>query len=160
LRGKDLERDQHPPHSEALRFDHVTLEFPGSRRPAIEAVSFQVERGRFVAVIGPSGCGKITILNLAAGLLSPILGRVHFDDEPVNAVNAEAAYVTQQAQEFSARLIQRCAGVEVQAPPARPAGLLGRLRAWWTRLLSTRQKPSATGDSATREAGDDTVQAQ
>lgn len=92
-----MSNDQRPPHSEALRFDHVTLQFPGSRRPAIEDVSFQVERGKFVAVIGPSGCGKSTILNLAAGLLSPTLGRVHFDGEPVNAVNSEAAYVTQQA---------------------------------------------------------------
>lgn len=92
-----MSNNQRPPHSEALRFDHVTLQFPGSRRPAIEDVSFQVERGKFVAVIGPSGCGKSTILNLAAGLLAPTLGRVHFDGEPVNAVNSEAAYVTQQA---------------------------------------------------------------
>jgi NitT/TauT family transport system ATP-binding protein len=92
-----LSNNQRAPHSEALRFDHVTLEFPGSRRPAIEDVSFQVERGRFVAVIGPSGCGKSTILNLAAGLLAPTLGRVHFDGEPVTGVNSEAAYVTQQA---------------------------------------------------------------
>jgi len=92
-----LSNNQRPPHSEALRFDHVTLPFPGSRRPAIEDVSFQVERGKFVAVIGPSGCGRSTILNLAAGLLSPPLGRVHFGGEPVNAVNSEAAYVTQQA---------------------------------------------------------------
>lgn len=92
-----MSNNQRAPHSEALRFDHVTLEFPGSRRPAIEDVSFQVERGRFVAVIGPSGCGKSTILNLAAGLLAPTLGRVHFDGEPVTGVNSEAAYVTQQA---------------------------------------------------------------
>ena len=92
-----MSNNQRPPHSEALRLDHVTLQFPGSRRPAIEDVSFQVERGKFVAVIGPSGCGKSTILNLAAGLLAPTLGRVHFDGEPVSAVNSEAAYVTQQA---------------------------------------------------------------
>jgi len=92
-----LSNNQRAPHTEALRFDHVTLEFPGSPRPAIEDVSFQVDRGRFVAVIGPSGCGKSTILNLAAGLLAPTLGRVHFDGEQVTGVNSEAAYVTQQA---------------------------------------------------------------
>ncbi len=54
------------PHPEALRFEHVTLEFPGSPRPAIEDVSFRIGRGKVVAVIGPSGCGKSTILNLAA----------------------------------------------------------------------------------------------
>ncbi|MCC5578461.1 ABC transporter ATP-binding protein [Microtetraspora sp. AC03309] len=84
-------------HPEALRFDHVTLEFPGAHRPAIQDVSFQVERGKVVAVIGPSGCGKSTILNLAAGLLSPTRGEVYFDGLPVTGVNSKAAYVTQQA---------------------------------------------------------------
>jgi NitT/TauT family transport system ATP-binding protein len=88
---------QHDSPEEALRLDHVTLEFPGGHRPAIEDVSFQVGRGKFVAVIGPSGCGKSTILNLAAGLLAPTRGEVYFGGEPVNGVNAEAAYVTQQA---------------------------------------------------------------
>jgi NitT/TauT family transport system ATP-binding protein len=73
------------------------LRFPGGRQPAITDVSFEVGRGRFVAVIGPSGCGKSTILNLAAGLLFPHQGRVTFDGAPVTAVNSEAAYVTQQA---------------------------------------------------------------
>ncbi|MGW4906286.1 ABC transporter ATP-binding protein [Streptomyces sp. NPDC004270] len=88
---------QHPLHAEALRFDNVTLAFPGSHRPAIEDVSLRIDRGRFVAVIGPSGCGKSTLLNLAAGLLAPTDGQVHFDGRPVTAVNSDAAYVTQQA---------------------------------------------------------------
>lgn len=83
--------------AEALRFDHVTLEHPGSHRPAIADVSLRVARRRFVAVIGPSGCGKSTILNLAAGLLTPTEGEVYFDGEPVTAINSAAAYVTQQA---------------------------------------------------------------
>lgn len=92
-----MSTNQLDPSAEALRFDHVTLEFPGAHRPAIEDVSFRVERRKFVAVIGPSGCGKSTILNLAAGLLRPTRGAVHFDGEPVDGVNAEAAYVTQKA---------------------------------------------------------------
>lgn len=84
-------------HPDALRFERVTLEFPGAHRPAIEDVSLQVGRGKFVAVIGPSGCGKSTILNLAAGLLSPTQGEVHFDGRPVKGVNSAAAYVTQQS---------------------------------------------------------------
>ena len=92
-----MSTNQPAPDHAALSFDRVTLEFPGSRRPAVEDVSFQVGRGRFVAVIGPSGCGKSTLLNLAAGLLRPSAGEVRFDGAPVTAVNAEAAYVTQKA---------------------------------------------------------------
>ncbi|HWC81781.1 MAG TPA: ABC transporter ATP-binding protein [Pseudonocardiaceae bacterium] len=83
--------------TDALRFDNVTLDFPGSHRPAIADVSLRVAHRKFVAVIGPSGCGKSTILNLAAGLLGPTEGAVYFDGEPVTEVNSAAAYVTQQA---------------------------------------------------------------
>ncbi|WP_328460037.1 ABC transporter ATP-binding protein [Streptomyces sp. NBC_00448] len=92
-----MSTNQQDPSAEALRFEDVTLEFPGSHQPAIEDVSFRVARRKFVAVIGPSGCGKSTILNLAAGLLGPTRGEVHFNGEPVTGVNSEAAYVTQKA---------------------------------------------------------------
>lgn len=69
------------------------------------------------------------------------------------------AMVSRMTREFSAELIQRCAGGEVRAP-ARPAGLTGRLRAWWTRLLKRRQKPFPSADFATEEAGNGTAQAQ
>ncbi|MFI0235729.1 ABC transporter ATP-binding protein [Streptomyces sp. NPDC016845] len=84
-------------HSEALRLENVTLQFPGTHRPAIQDVTFNVDRGKVVAVIGPSGCGKSTILNLAAGLLTPTQGEVHYAGEPVITVNSDAAYVTQQS---------------------------------------------------------------
>ncbi|WP_433887640.1 ABC transporter ATP-binding protein [Streptomyces sp. CA-111067] len=84
-------------HAEALRFENVTLEFPGTHQPAIQDISFRVARRKLVAVIGPSGCGKSTILNLAAGLLAPTTGEVYFNGERVTAVNSQAAYVTQQA---------------------------------------------------------------
>ncbi|MEV0481561.1 SRPBCC domain-containing protein [Streptomyces sp. NPDC050508] len=89
-----------------------------------------------------------------------VLGEVQLNGRLAPLVESGAgAMVSRMTQEFSAQLIQRCAGVEVQ-PPARPAGLLGRLRAWWTRLLKRRQKPSPSGDFATEEAGNDTAQAQ
>ncbi|MGD6741322.1 ABC transporter ATP-binding protein [Streptomyces sp. BH106] len=84
-------------HSEALRLENVTLQFPGTHRPAIQDVTFNVDRGKVVAVIGPSGCGKSTILNLAAGLLTPTQGEVHYAGERVTTVNSDAAYVTQQS---------------------------------------------------------------
>lgn len=92
-----MSTNQRDTSAEALRFENVTLEFPGANKPAIQDVSFSVARRKLVAVIGPSGCGKSTILNLAAGLLSPTRGEVYFDGERVTAVNSQAAYVTQQA---------------------------------------------------------------
>jgi NitT/TauT family transport system ATP-binding protein len=91
-----LSTNQHEEQADALRFEHVTLHFPGTHRPAITDVSFPVGRGKVVAVIGPSGCGKSTLLNLSAGLLRPSRGEVYFDGAPVTGVNSQAAYVTQQ----------------------------------------------------------------
>ncbi|WP_335984343.1 MULTISPECIES: ABC transporter ATP-binding protein [Streptomycetaceae] len=92
-----MSTNQQDTSAEALRFEDVTLEFPGTHQPAIENVSFRVRRRKLVAVIGPSGCGKSTILNLAAGLLNPSRGTVDFNGEPVRGVNSEAAYVTQKS---------------------------------------------------------------
>ncbi|MFF1398533.1 ABC transporter ATP-binding protein [Streptomyces sp. NPDC058287] len=92
-----MSTNKRAPQTEALRFENVTLEFPGSHRPAVEDVSFHIERGKSVAVIGPSGCGKSTLLNLAAGLLAPSRGRVYYGGEQITAVNSDAAYVTQQS---------------------------------------------------------------
>src|ERR1700744_2568207 len=86
-----------PADEQVLSFRNVTFGFPGKDRPAIRNISFDVARTKFVAVIGPSGCGKSTLLNLAAGLLWPNRGEVLFKGARVDAVNTEAAYVTQDA---------------------------------------------------------------
>jgi putative spermidine/putrescine transport system ATP-binding protein len=53
-------------------FHRVSKSFGGVR--AVDAVSFQVERGEFFSLLGPSGCGKTTTLRLLAGFESPDAG--------------------------------------------------------------------------------------
>jgi NitT/TauT family transport system ATP-binding protein len=57
----------------------VTVTFP-TGYTAIQDVSLTVGRGRFVSVVGPTGCGKSTVLNTVAGLLSPTAGQVTVDE--------------------------------------------------------------------------------
>jgi NitT/TauT family transport system ATP-binding protein len=76
-------------------FENVTLEYSG--RPAIESVSFTVDRGHFVSVIGPSGCGKSTVLNLCAGLLQPTTGTVRYKSSIVSGISQGVGYVTQES---------------------------------------------------------------
>ncbi|MDV9174042.1 SRPBCC domain-containing protein [Streptomyces sp. W16] len=76
-----------------------------------------------------------------------VLGEVQLSGRLASLVETGAgAMVSRMTREFSAQLVRRCAGVEAVAPPL---GRLGRLRAWWTRLLTRRQTPSVSGDSAT-----------
>ncbi len=48
----------------------------GREIEALHDVSLTVEAGEFVTVLGPSGCGKWTLLHIVAGLLPPTRGRV------------------------------------------------------------------------------------
>ena len=59
-----------------LAVKDLTFTYPNCARPAIEGVTFQVEKGEFLAVCGPTGCGKSTLLRLLKRELAP-LGDLH-----------------------------------------------------------------------------------
>jgi NitT/TauT family transport system ATP-binding protein len=62
---------------------------------AIRNISFDIPRGQFVALVGPTGCGKSSILNLVAGLLKPTAGTVYSGGRPLDSINRNAAYMFQ-----------------------------------------------------------------
>lgn len=63
---------------------------------AIEDISFDVPPGQFVAVVGPTGCGKSSLLNLVAGLQAPARGMVKTGSRVMSGgINRECAYMFQ-----------------------------------------------------------------
>jgi len=52
---------------------------------AVDSVSFSIQRGKTLALVGESGCGKSTVARLLVGLYSPTHGRVHFDGKDTTA---------------------------------------------------------------------------
>lgn len=62
---------------------------------AIDDVSFSVERGEFLCIVGPSGAGKTTLLRCISGLAAPSAGSVAFEGEELDSVPEELGLVFQ-----------------------------------------------------------------
>ncbi len=70
-----------PPFRGHIRFDEVTFSY--GREPVLWAVSFDVDVGETVALVGPTGAGKSTLASLVPRLIEPRLGRVLIDDHDI-----------------------------------------------------------------------------
>ncbi|PYE81404.1 ABC transporter ATP-binding protein [Pseudoroseicyclus aestuarii] len=72
-----------------LRFEDVTLRYPGAEAPALEGLTLDVPAGQRTVLLGPSGCGKTTALRIAAGLERQGAGRVLLDGAPLDRLPPE-----------------------------------------------------------------------
>ena len=61
----------------------------GSSTLALDDVSFLVEAGEYVGIMGPSGSGKSTLLNCIATIDTPTAGRISIDGQDVTKLNAK-----------------------------------------------------------------------
>jgi peptide/nickel transport system ATP-binding protein len=66
---------------------------------AVDGVSFEIERGKTLALVGESGCGKSTVARLLVGLYEPTRGGLSFDGQ-----DAHAAYRSKQSREIRQRI--------------------------------------------------------
>jgi NitT/TauT family transport system ATP-binding protein len=86
---------------------------------ALDAVSFDVEHGEFVSIVGPSGSGKSTIFRIIAGLEAPSDGRVLVDGDPVTEPGPDRGMVFQDDALFPWRTTAGnvAYGLESVGPP-------------------------------------------
>ncbi|MEZ5653017.1 MAG: ABC transporter ATP-binding protein [Burkholderiaceae bacterium] len=80
-----------------LELSQVSISFPGPQGSftALQDVSIRLQQGEFVSLIGHSGCGKSTVLNIVAGLLQATTGGVLLDGREVDEPGPERAVVFQ-----------------------------------------------------------------
>jgi ATP-binding cassette, subfamily B, multidrug efflux pump len=71
----------------ALEFRDVAFRYPGSDRAVLREVSFRLPAGATLAVVGPTGSGKTTLVHLLARVYDPTSGRVLLDDVPVDRLS-------------------------------------------------------------------------
>lgn len=103
-------------NSRDIRFEAVTVWFPGRARPALDRVSMVIRPGERVAVVGPSGAGKSTLLHLLLGFVVPAGGRVLVDGVDLREVDLEAwrrelAWVPQDPRLPAATVARPVAGL-------------------------------------------------
>jgi ABC-type multidrug transport system fused ATPase/permease subunit len=73
-----------------VEFDHVNFRY--DERPVLTNVTFRIEAGEHVGLIGPSGAGKTTIADLLAGLYVPQSGTVRIDGQPLTRVSPQSIH--------------------------------------------------------------------
>jgi subfamily B ATP-binding cassette protein MsbA len=69
--------------SGAVRFRDVGFSYPGTTQPALAGVSLDVRAGELVALVGPSGAGKTTLIGLVARFMEPTSGSIELDGVPI-----------------------------------------------------------------------------
>jgi len=80
-----------------LNIDHMDMDFPTPNGPfnALKNVNLDIKKGEFVSLIGHSGCGKSTVLNVVAGLYQASKGGVILKGHEINSPGPERAVVFQ-----------------------------------------------------------------
>jgi ATP-binding cassette, subfamily B, bacterial MsbA len=70
-----------------ITFDHVTFDYGGRGEPALKGVSFVLRQGQATALMGGSGAGKSTVINLLCRLLEPTSGTISIDSQGLAEIN-------------------------------------------------------------------------
>ena len=88
------------PLARAIECRDVSYTYDGAQTPAIDRVSFTIARGTSVGIVGPTGAGKSTIVDVVLGLLTPTAGQVLVDGRDLAHVRsswlAQIGYVPQE----------------------------------------------------------------
>ncbi len=89
-----------------VAFQDVTFYYPGAERPAISKISFEAEPGKVTAIIGGTGSGKSTLINLIPRFYEATEGKVKVDGAEVSAISQnelreKIGFVPQSAVLFS-----------------------------------------------------------
>jgi sulfonate transport system ATP-binding protein len=120
----------------AVALGDVTIAFrmAGSTYTAVERASLNVADGEFVAIVGPTGCGKTTLLNVAAGLIAPSAGTVGIFAAPLKGLNRSAGYLFQAEALFPWKTALENVAIGLEIASTAKGEARSRADAWLTRV--------------------------
>ena len=102
-----------------LAVERIVYGFPGAARPALRGVSFSLDAGESLGVIGPTAAGKSTLARLVVGVWKPAAGAVRLDGAdvaswPREQLGAHLGYVPQVVGLFSGTVAANIAAVKTR----------------------------------------------
>ena len=113
-----------------LSVKNVSFSYTVSSKNVLDDVSFNVERGEYVSIVGENGCGKSTLVRLILGLLKPVKGTIKLDVckvgyVPQRKINLLHFPITVQELLDSYRRILKVKSAEIVGAILQDVGLLG-----------------------------------
>ncbi len=104
-----------------IEFDHVSFAYKGNDRDILHDISFQVEPGETIGVLGPTGSGKSTIMYLLQRLYDPAGGRLLIDGRDILGISRRSmrrnvGFVLQEPFVFSRTLLENIRMPRPEAP--------------------------------------------
>ncbi|MEO8091613.1 MAG: ABC transporter ATP-binding protein [bacterium] len=110
-----------PPGAGSIRFRDVSLRYDGGA-PSLEEIDLEVPAGRTVALVGPTGSGKTSLVALIARLYDPSEGQVMVDGADIRSVRVDSlrhqiAFVADESFLFSTTVAENIAYAKPEATP-------------------------------------------
>ena len=87
--------------SASVKYEDVSLVYPGTTTPAVSHLDLDIAQGEFLVLVGPSGCGKSTSLRMLAGLEPISTGRILIGDRDVTHVAAKDRDIAMVFQNYA-----------------------------------------------------------
>ncbi len=141
--GHDARLPKLKRHTKSIELRDVTFTYPNADTPALNGVSLSVEHGETIAVVGPNGCGKTTLLAMVPRLFEPDEGSVVIDgvdirEVSVRSLRRQIGVVTQETVLFAGSVTSNIAyGAEsVTEDKIRRAARAARADEFITKLMN------------------------
>jgi multiple sugar transport system ATP-binding protein len=87
--------------TQRVRYEDVSLLYPGSNKPAVSHLDLDISEGEFLVLVGPSGCGKSTTLRMLAGLEPVTEGAIYIGDHDVTHVASKSRDIAMVFQNYA-----------------------------------------------------------
>ena len=107
-----------------LEVENLIVQMPGAEKPVLQGISFTVEPGKGIGVIGPTGAGKSTLARALVGVMPITRGTVRLDgathdQRDIDETGKLIGYLPQDIQLFDGTAAQNIARFDVNADPAK-----------------------------------------